>query len=563
MDKDLAKRVFDADIKTALNLVTSLEPKAAYDLIFEHSDPPALAREMSFEDAYLIVKSVGETDAVAFLEMMDADKIQGFFDLDCWFKDRLSKDKLIEWLNILDEFEDDRFLAQVLAMDSYLQVAMIKSFADVIKIEEPDENPFLDVEDAFITFDNRYAVKMKGSAEEKSRIYEFLMRIYRLDLDRFHWTLEAVYWETPMELEEYAYREKVGRLQERGFPEYYETLEVFSTVDPKRYEAGDKVISKEDEEDELIRASSYLVKFEFDDSLLRRGLTLMTKGMNQVQVELMTLINKICIANRLSFTDFSEVANSVKRADSFISLAIENKVGNDAYAAASMLEKKSLMDLYKIGRSMVIREGRSLRTLLPKICTDTISPDRVMFDSPMTEFIEGMLKRDPYFFNTAGQKQSISSLAVLADVKNRIRILFSVAKVMHDLFEFTPQKVRALTLIGTNQPNPMVITYTPLFCTCFANDMLGRPFAPAAVNDLDCLEIYNLLEEQGETLVVPQAARAKFHTWLDSQLDQVDDSVRQYFEDQFTEMAAQLITFAKAPYRDVRYISSLIVKIPY
>jgi Family of unknown function (DUF6178) len=562
MDKKLVKQVIDADPEAAVQILAKQDPLTAYELVFEHADPPAVVRAMPFVNAYLMVKGVGEADALPVLEMLAPEKIQGFFDLDVWNKDRISAKRMLEWIEILLEFEEDRFQEQISQMDDYLQVSILKKFVEVIKIDEPDENPFLETGNVFLTPDGRYAFRFSGEAEEIRLVYEYMMRIYRVDFDKFYWLAEGVFWELQTELEENAYQEKVGRLESMGFSDYYHALEVFSYVNPEKFKPAGKVEIHRAEDDPVVADAKTLTVLDRPGSLFLTALAAMDHGADSVQFELMTLVNTVGVANRIPFSDVQTVTRMARMTESYVSLGLEQVSGGGIEAAAVILYSKRLADLFKLGRSMVIRQARLLRPLLPKISADG-SVKRVMFEAPFSDFIEGLLKTNPAIYSEGNQVGYVATLAELGKLRGQIDSLFALTSLLHDQFDFTPKRVRNLKLVGTNQPNPLNISYAPLFCTSFANDLLGREFGPESLTVEDCLELATHLTKSSDEARFKKQTMTKFYAWLTSTLDEVPEGAKEFFEDLFTQLAQQLSTFAESDFRDVRYLSTLIVKLPY
>lgn len=562
MDKKIVKKIIDSDPETAVQIITSLDPVTAYDLIFEHPDPPAVAKAIPFEDAYLLVKGVGETDALDFLEMLDVEKIQGFLDLDCWDKDRLSASKAHEWLTILMEFSDGRFLKQMKEMDNYLKVAIFKPFAETIKIEEPDENPFYEVEDIFVTPDNRYAIRFSGTEDQKKLAYEAIIRIYRLDLKHFYWLLEGIYWETFIELEEYAYQDKTARLSARGFPDYYSALEIFATVDPEKFSPPDKYTDDGKVPGDKRENSMFLEKQKHGDSLLRRCLLHLGVNAGPVQIELITLVNMVSLANQLSFSDIFEIGQTALRVDGYLSLAIEYLSGDNLDTGAKLLSDKRLLDLYKIGRSLVLKETRKLRTHVRKAAIDPTTTKHLLLGSPYHEFVDGMLRIDPTIVDEDGSERFVSDLQVLSEARKRIDAIIQIIRIMVDHFGFTAQSVRSTRILGTNQPSRVDVLYTQLFCTSFVNDMLGRDFLPEPLSREECLKIASQLEPKGEDMAIARADKDKMYKWLAEKESRLHSLTKDYFESLFEKMAIELSVFEKSIERDVRFISSLIIKLP-
>ncbi len=562
MKKELIKKIIDADPDKAVRIITNQDPKTAYNLIFEHPDPPAVAKALPFEDAFLIVKSVGRFDSIDLVEILDREVIQGFFDLDCWDKDRLSKDDLMDWVTILMELDDKKFMDIFNAMDNYLKVALFKGFAQTIKIEEPDENPYLGVKDVFMTPDNRYALKISGTEDQKRLLFDIAMRIYRLDQERFYWLLEGIYWETASFLEENAYQEKVGRLSEKGFPEYYFALEALTLVNPDKFKPLSKVVTEKEITPEAEK-SNYLVLSQNPGSLFRRSLALIEKGSQEVQLEVISLANMVSMAYKISFADYTEVGHHVRMVDGYLSIALEHLAGNNPEKGALVLFQKRLLDLYKIGRSFVIKTVRPVKSMIGKIALDQKSVDKTLLEGAPYDMISGFLKRDPIWMDENGKKGVFSSMKQIALAKEKIIGISRVIEILHDFLEITPVLQATKNLTGTNQLNKPEVMYTQLFCTSFANDMLDREFFPINLSVEDCLDIAKKLVEIEGKPSLPKENIEKFFLWVEDKIGKTTELEKDFFNDFFTQMAGQLKTFRNSPDRDIRYLSTLIVKIPY
>jgi hypothetical protein len=562
MKKEIIQQLIDADPAKAVKILATQDPKSAHDLIFEHPDPPALAQQLPFEDAYLIIKTVGEADSIDLMAIMDTDTIQGFLDLDWWDRDEISEPRLMEWLEILMEFEDARFMLQLKEMDKSLQVALFKRYCEVIKIEEPDENPYLNVEDVFVTPDGRHVIRFEGTETQKGMIYDIFMRVYRMDQKLFYWLLEAIYWESYTEVQEYAYREKVGRLSGRGFPEYYDALEVFTYVDPDKFVLDSKVIQKESAAPDGPEASNYLAQYEYSESLLRTALAHVQKGFDAIQVELMMLVNTVSIAHQLSFANFMEVGYRVQQTDGYLSLALENICGTDPVAASEILINKRLIDLYKIGRSLVIRQARPLRPVVAQLASDGKSVDKTLFEPPTSTFIEAMLRRDPSYFGQDQKPGFFTKLKQIQKAKVQVEGICQVANLFEEHFHFTTDTIATLRLVGTNQTGREAISYSQLFCTSFANDLLGREFAPALLNVDDCKKVAALLEPAEKGLQIPASRKKQFFGWVEQTIGEVKPGTLDFFEQLFESMSQELGVFNKSAGTDARFLSTLIVVLP-
>jgi hypothetical protein len=134
-----------------------------------------------------------------------------------------------------------------------------------------------------------------------------------------------------------------------------------------------------------------------------------------------------------------------------------------------------------------------------------------------------------------------------------------MSELMHDVCGFTPEAIAAIPMLGLNHDNALALTYRTLFSTAFANDRLGRPFGPTPLKAVDVAPLRERFAFDGAPRL-GDAAEIEFRQWLAAR---DAEELWPLFEDIFTVLAQELDLTRASRRPDVRYVSSLLLELPY
>ncbi len=559
---DLADRVERATPDEAVRILLKTGWKQARELIFEHPEPEAVVRAIPDEDIYLLIKQVGDTDALDIFGLASAEQVQAVFDFDCWDKDHLSELGTKHWFWILMETEDDFFISRLRDLDLSLLILFLKRRATVYKFEEIVDDMDAYGPDAFLTPDRRYMLVYEGEELLIAFIHEFTQKIYRLDMDFYYYILEAIYWESLVELEENAYADRGNRMEGRGFPDYYSSIEIFASVNPERYQPRSKMakIDKEMSGVGQMRQSHCIELYKGADSFFNRLLAHDFPGRDEAVLEAMAIANMVAVAQRVSFADIEKVKKVVEDSNGYLNIGLEYHCGGDDSQGIEALKSKKLIDVYKIGRSLVTRLGRRAKGLISKASVDGKSKELLMLDSGHQEFVAALINREPIYVSDSQEEKSFTAIREVEQASIQLDKLSRLVALLHDECGLTPDAIHAIPMLGLNQSEVNSLGYTTLFCTAFANDILGLPFAakPLHTQDLPMLMSRFSFTDEGNKL--NPEAKTEFDRWLK---DHNAMDLADHFEEFIGVMADELALVSKKRRPDVRYISSLLIEIPY
>lgn len=536
---DLNARMAASRPEEGARLLAGLNATDAFNLLLEHPQPGQVVVHLPAESLYLMMMELGPDDALILLELASPEQVQSFIDLDCWDRDRLNVHKARTWFLLVNELEDEAFVRNFRRMDLSLLVAFFYRHLRVLKLDNPDDEI---VQDGLtlLTPDGRHLIQFTCNREISRLINALLLRLSRLDLDLFLELLEAIYWEAGPEVEESAYQERVGRLESRGFPEYHTAIEILATVDLERFRPAEKIAPPATAENpEAVFASSqYLIRYEHPETLLRRVLARPFDGREEVSVEIMGLANMAVIADRTPFFELEKVRRLVSRTDGYISIGLEYLTGDNLEQARDLLLHRRIIDLHKIGRTLVLQAVKQARQLLPRVALDRRNAAALLLDGPEGELLAGLLQPEPVRSadNEAllwtERRQVDETLVQLARLERLVDLLATRLGI-------TPEAVKALELDDTNLPTAADLSFRVLFNTFRCHDLLGRTPSLAPLTPPDLPALARQVVNRRVRPAFSAKAQRQFAAWVAAQVEPEAVAGVQEILDRYTATLAE------------------------
>jgi hypothetical protein len=164
------------------------------------------------------------------LALAHPEQVRTVLDLDCWDKDTLLSTRVLAWLEELQRSGEEVCVQALHALDAEMLIATFRQHVRVhaaLPIEEEEEPRHYDE----VLANELYRLEfIDAESPWNERALRFLNFLRLVDLDLYHSLMQGIMWGQDSDLAEWAYRWKSGRLQDEGFPEYYEALETYYRV---------------------------------------------------------------------------------------------------------------------------------------------------------------------------------------------------------------------------------------------------------------------------------------------------------------------------------------------
>ena len=320
-------------------------------------DAVAAVQALPAVEYAVLLKEAPESRA-ALLAMAHPEQNRTVLDLDCWHKQNLRSTRVLEWLDDLRQSGMESFLDTLAVLDNEL---LVTAFSQHVRVhaappieEEEEPKPYQEV-----LSNELYRVEfINPDSPWNERIQRLLAFLRQADLDAYHGLMQGVMWCIQIESEEWAYRWKSGRLQDEGFPDYYDALEAYRVVDnaprlaPEHVEAPGR--PENAEESGIV--PSYAWSMTPTGSLLARALTgqFSIDTLERLCWEMVGLCNRELIIDQVDFADAAAIKGSLRRVHAAVNLGLEYLCSLRSQPPDALLGEHSLHAICQTGITLIV-----------------------------------------------------------------------------------------------------------------------------------------------------------------------------------------------------------------
>jgi hypothetical protein len=356
------------------------------DALLAGPDPERAVRALPGDELYYVIHELGLRDAGDILALARPEQVQAVLDFALWERDQIVPERAGEWLEAIAEAPYETIGDWVAGLDVELFALLLRQTSriyDLSQEEAPDEpaGTLYPTPDGLFVLDvtgvpgdaaaddesgesarTQEAGPMTTSARAIVRIVDAL---YRADRTLARRLLVGARSELDSELEELAYRWRQGRMEDLGFQDYYEALEVYRELDPASVRIGETEPGKArvrplDERGDAAggpaRAPAPLVE------RLTRGASPFARAAQglrsadevaELHFALVALTNRVLAADRVTPGDDAAVAAALERLLATLDLALEFLARGDTAREVEALRTIPLVRLFRLGVSLV------------------------------------------------------------------------------------------------------------------------------------------------------------------------------------------------------------------
>jgi len=522
-----------------------------------------LVRAASYQDVFFVIKTVGLADSLELLPLTSQEQRRGLIDLDCWRKDNFHLPSFLEWLAAFVHCGPEETVSLARAVDVSVLSLFLKNCIRVHLVDPEEPRPDLPL---FLTPDDRFGVEITGEAESASMARLLLDALFRFDPSLGYDLVDRVYWGNRVSLEEEAYQNKRRRLEEIGFVDYYDALEIYGEAETKP-PAGGRVEVERD-----LTVSSTLPAI-FVASLapghyLREALQTVgnPEEAERISQGLAALANRLLSVYSVTPGDLDKIKPALEEIRDTLNLSLEHLGQGQQQLTGEVLAHYDIQNLFKIGFTLVSQLRDQADRIVRQGNLKLRGMDETLLEFPEAEFFSGIRRLRPLFFKGIEDPaqmiyrhfQSFSDLQIARKILNQIEIasrgFWKVMGVACGEFRVDDSVVLNL--------NFKELRFSQIFNTALVNAQQGRAFAPSALSGKELAEFVKelrLSQLNQLTEWLASAARSHVHTAL-SDLEErhvvyrlVGRWVVACAEELFPLLGRQV---------DPRFIKTLIVRLP-
>ncbi|MBI5585765.1 MAG: hypothetical protein HY892_18290 [Deltaproteobacteria bacterium] len=462
--------------KREVQEVLSVSGKEQLNRILGSPDPAELVAQMPATDVFITIKELGLPDAVDLINLATPEQIIHFLDLDLWQKDRLRREGISEWLETLEACGAGK-LQQVLGKaDPEFLIALLQQCLQVSKEEDREEDKGKEEELGGFTLDRVFYVEFR-EAREAPLLIRILKSINSFDPVYYQDLLDQVYSTLPAEEEEAALRWRKGRLAERGFPDFFDSLEIYRYLPVES--RGARGPSPEPVAEPSWVSPGYLeVAGRGSFLYLAAGRRLTEEQIGRLQGEMVHLANQILVAGGADPGEPEAIKESTRRAFQTLDLGLRHLSGEDPDEAARILARLPVSRIFQTGFSLGLDLKFRAEALFRQGDGFAALEGRAEFlDSPYQEMIYGLFLKQPLYFDPAaeGNYRPFLAPADLEETAKRLAELEVLGRVLSRLPGYSAAEIKALRRRPLYQPGP---TLAAVLLTGLARWTLTGEWAP-------------------------------------------------------------------------------------
>ncbi|MFB3905459.1 MAG: DUF6178 family protein [Acidobacteriota bacterium] len=317
------------------------------------------------------LKELSDEEVAQLAPHISQEQWRAVIDLDIWSRDRANTRQLIHLQRHILLNEDPVASKLVGASDpelwelAFARLTKIHAKVDEEVEGEPEEGDF------FETPDNQYLIVLPRNPELARVLRAILIRLYQLDPEWTRLRLESARFRTASELVESAYEKRTRRVEEMGFQDYYEAIEIYA---PLLGVENLPLKGKSKEQVSTLPASSRMA--ESRALLLMQALAHLSQSrdISPLLEELFFVCNKILTADRTSPGDPGLVKKGIRKAITGINLGLDLWSKGRFERAVTGVQELYLQSFFRLGYTRLLQLREKARTAAEKAKPDPASP---------------------------------------------------------------------------------------------------------------------------------------------------------------------------------------------
>jgi hypothetical protein len=450
-------------------------------LITMAKDAEVIVQSLPEEEFYYTLKEIGPKHVSSLVALASPEQILFCFDIEGWKRGRLNHRKMLDWWELVLDTGDTKAWQLIQDMEEELFVVFL---AGQLKVVKPGtEIELAEIDRDWFTLDNQYFLKFRNPRQAGEIVSQILELIFRKDYQRYTGILEGVLWSVPTETEELAFKWRQSRLMNKGFPDLYESLEIYRYVDPSVSE--DKGRTYRDPVDEgthqwdEIDPNFYLVPKEGRDNFFSQSLRIALErdGADTLKGELVYLCNKAMVADGAEISELDDVRQTLDHVYHYLNVGLSHLAQEDTNQGATILQRLYLKQIFQVGYSRTVQLSRRAQRIVANEWFPEGKASLTLLDTPYREAVEGLLQKRPVFFQGLVDPSSADyrHFQTLHDVSVSEDCLGTIEFILHlhsTVYGFSYDKLRTSDLTGCSPPHWDDITFRTITLVGLTNYLL-------------------------------------------------------------------------------------------
>ena len=322
-----------------------LQPELRSEFLLLLDQPEVIVPRLAEAAICIAIRAGGMSEAAWLLELATSDQLRACFDLDCWNGYELDQPRVIEWLDSLIEAGRSTLVRAIRETDLELWVLALGSMTEVEVLGKEDIPPdgWFTV-DGVVYFGPREGVEFAHVREIADATFHAAQPLYWL-------LVYGLLFESPAECEEYALRWRNARLNDLGFPDREQAMQIYRPLgaeEPPVWESS-RVADE--------NAAALMPSLDLPERL--RG-TLLGQALLELPMEraadilgyVLALANAVAVADQLSLSDSETIPRAIGKALRGVESGLRETARVQARRPSEVLDETRASDLFRIGATL-------------------------------------------------------------------------------------------------------------------------------------------------------------------------------------------------------------------
>ena len=385
--------------------------------LLDSADGRGRIRQLPAVHLFFATKDLESEEVARLLPHVTEEQWTAILDLDVWLCDKVRPEAFIFWQRYIIAAQDAVSRKLIRAADPELWELIFKREVQVYeKTEEDDYEQNVGEGECLLTPDGNFLIVLPPKSERSGLLRDLILRLYDLEPQYAARLIVSSQWRTSMEIEEEGYQSRRRRMEELGFQDYFEALEIYAYLPP-----GEPLPEKQLQT--ISPVSTLPVKLppvENQGLILFQALAAIVSS-DEAQIlleELVFVSNKILSADQVSIADQAKVKQGIRKAIMGVNLGLDWWSDGDFSKAVRGLQGNYLQSFFQVGHSRL--EELRKEALIAK----NNSPQE--FGSFEEAFLEGLSEGYPLLVEVQDGRIKKRLLSTVKDLKTAREILHSL-----------------------------------------------------------------------------------------------------------------------------------------
>lgn len=318
---------------------------------------------------FVSLKSTTSDQVAQILPKLSPEQRQGLRDVDLWKKDELDPSEALHWLDVYLRVSDDAVALEYAKSEDFLLTLKNQFTISTFDVEDP---MYPEHDNYFLTEDNLLLIEYPEDFDQVGELKGLIRRLYgEMGVEHAYAYLFKMVADSYSSMEEENYTQKLERLRDYGFVDYYEALgsnAIFTSLAELERFVDKKVgLTPEldqNSQNQNLHASTLMVyQVGMDD--IRRALETVgdEKRFRFLQFNFVRLVNaRLALEDALKSGSLAmgKVGESTKACLELGFAYVTRRKG----ASSSPFSDFDFSELFKIGRSLLEIEKKTLKRAL-------------------------------------------------------------------------------------------------------------------------------------------------------------------------------------------------------